>query len=497
VATLPVSNTVLEEQSVVTTPEVAVPPEGEADVALGAQIFAENCTRCHGLTGQGDGELVLLGQVAMPIDFTDPATAAGATPEEWFSIITNGKLDKLMPPWNEKLSADERWAVTMYLFTLSQNPPQVQPQVAGMITGSLVSGTVGAVLPVVSNLRLHVLNQEFALEQTLDGQVAADGSFQFPDITVQAGNHYVVSVESSGVTFASDIQSFADGASVLSIPVTVYEFTTDTSVLQIDRLISQVEVGQGDLQVVQLLSIINTSDRAFYDAERATSVSITLPEGAQPLQFGNESSRFTYSADGRQLVDTVPVVPGEVHTVHLAYSMPYTGSAEIQQVLDLPLNNGFEVLIAQPGVSVSGTNVAALGVGGGGMMSFGNADAQAAGASITFTVSGEAAATTTTTTTATASAAQPSPIAIILIVLGVLALVAALVLYVRERSQNTTVPKSVSSGQERINALVKQIADLDMEHQSGKITSKSYEKQRVALKAELMKLVKRAEQNVT
>ncbi|MBL8160422.1 MAG: cytochrome c [Anaerolineae bacterium] len=497
VGTLPVSRPLVDE-SIVTTPEVVAPPEGEADVALGAQIYAANCTRCHGLTGQGDGELVQLGQVVMPIDFTDPATSAGATPEEWFSIITNGRLDKLMPPWADKLSADERWAVTMYLFTLSQNPPQVQPQVAGLITGNLVSGTAGAALPVVTNLRLHVLNQEFALEQTLDGQVADDGSFQFSDIAVQSGNHYVVSVESSGVTFASDIQSFSDGEAALNIPVPVYEFTTDSSVLQIDRLLSQVEVVEGDLQVVQLLSIVNTSDRAFYDTETSASIRIALPEGAQPLQFGDESRRFSYSADGREIIDTAPVMPGDVHTVHLSYAVPYTGSAEIQQVLDFPLNNGFEVLVAQPGISVSGANVAALGAGFGGMMSFGNAEAQVAGTPITFTVSGEVAVTTTTTTTtAGGGSSQPSPVAVILIALGVLALVAALVLYLRERGQNRTSPQSAAPGQERINELVKQIADLDMEHQTGKIAKKIYEKRRIALKAELMRLVKQSEQNAT
>src|SRR5690242_687938 len=33
------------------------------DVALGARLFAQNCTRCHGIGGQGDGELVASGQI--------------------------------------------------------------------------------------------------------------------------------------------------------------------------------------------------------------------------------------------------------------------------------------------------------------------------------------------------------------------------------------------------------------------------------------------------
>jgi mono/diheme cytochrome c family protein len=43
-------------------PIVAQPislPQAPPDLALGAQIYAENCTRCHGVTGTGDGELVV------------------------------------------------------------------------------------------------------------------------------------------------------------------------------------------------------------------------------------------------------------------------------------------------------------------------------------------------------------------------------------------------------------------------------------------------------
>ena len=32
------------------------PPNVQPDLVLGAQIFAENCVRCHGATGAGDGE---------------------------------------------------------------------------------------------------------------------------------------------------------------------------------------------------------------------------------------------------------------------------------------------------------------------------------------------------------------------------------------------------------------------------------------------------------
>ncbi|MBZ0287144.1 MAG: c-type cytochrome, partial [Anaerolineae bacterium] len=100
-------------------------PQTAPDVALGAQLYAENCTRCHGLTGQGDGEMVQSGQVTDVPDFTTPQTAQDASPVAWFEIVTNGRLEKLMPPWNEKLSEAQRWAVTMYVYTLANPPDQI------------------------------------------------------------------------------------------------------------------------------------------------------------------------------------------------------------------------------------------------------------------------------------------------------------------------------------------------------------------------------------
>ena len=36
------------------TPSIAY-PTSPPDLALGASIFAEHCTQCHGLSGAGDG----------------------------------------------------------------------------------------------------------------------------------------------------------------------------------------------------------------------------------------------------------------------------------------------------------------------------------------------------------------------------------------------------------------------------------------------------------
>lgn len=102
-----------------TTAPINVSFEAPAGLSQGRAIFAQNCASCHGITGQGNGALVLSGQVGAMSDFTDPATIRDQSLQDWFDTITNGRLENLMPPWANALSPQERWAVAFYTYTMS------------------------------------------------------------------------------------------------------------------------------------------------------------------------------------------------------------------------------------------------------------------------------------------------------------------------------------------------------------------------------------------
>ncbi len=126
-----------EPQIVATiAPSTQAPPElgyapNPPDVANGAQIYAARCASCHGVSGNGQGELFTSGQLAVngtpqpPGDFTNPDTARDQTPKEWFDTITNGRIEKLMPPWANALTEQERWDVALYTYTLHYTPEQL------------------------------------------------------------------------------------------------------------------------------------------------------------------------------------------------------------------------------------------------------------------------------------------------------------------------------------------------------------------------------------
>jgi mono/diheme cytochrome c family protein len=90
-----------------------------ADIRSGAAIYARDCASCHGLTGAGDGDLVGSGQVSNVPDFTDASAIEDKSLQAWFDVITDGRLEALMPPWRDALSPSERWAAAFYTYTLS------------------------------------------------------------------------------------------------------------------------------------------------------------------------------------------------------------------------------------------------------------------------------------------------------------------------------------------------------------------------------------------
>jgi mono/diheme cytochrome c family protein len=99
-------------------------------LTLGADVFAANCASCHGETGRGDGISVQTGAVPYVPDFHNPATLTVNTPDEYYQVITRGRLEKFMPPWGSVLSESERRAAAAYAYRFrpqSREIAQVSP----------------------------------------------------------------------------------------------------------------------------------------------------------------------------------------------------------------------------------------------------------------------------------------------------------------------------------------------------------------------------------
>lgn len=97
-----------------------VPP----DLERGAAIFAEKCVACHGERGGGNGPKV----ADLPVDVPAIGTseiAWSARPVDWFEVVTNGRLERSMPPFSS-LSDRDRWDVVAYTLALHTDREQLE-----------------------------------------------------------------------------------------------------------------------------------------------------------------------------------------------------------------------------------------------------------------------------------------------------------------------------------------------------------------------------------
>ena len=101
-------------------------PQAKPNIARGARIFAEHCASCHGIGGDGKGELVLAGSIPQPIDMTRLELTRRKTPQDWYEIITDGNIEKLMPPWRDALTRQQRWDVALYAYSLGYDEALLQ-----------------------------------------------------------------------------------------------------------------------------------------------------------------------------------------------------------------------------------------------------------------------------------------------------------------------------------------------------------------------------------
>ena len=87
------------------------------DLAEGSLIYEEKCAPCHGDSGLGDGSMSGSLEIA-PTALGDPEIGREAVPAEWYEIVTNGRMNRFMPPFSS-LTDTERWHVVGYALSLS------------------------------------------------------------------------------------------------------------------------------------------------------------------------------------------------------------------------------------------------------------------------------------------------------------------------------------------------------------------------------------------
>jgi high-affinity iron transporter len=92
-------------------------PRGPLDTAAGHILFSKSCASCHGMAGAGDGP------AAHTLSTPPPAIGVKRltpelTPSLAYNVISVGVRGTAMPPFGTTLTAQERWNIINYVYTL-------------------------------------------------------------------------------------------------------------------------------------------------------------------------------------------------------------------------------------------------------------------------------------------------------------------------------------------------------------------------------------------
>ncbi len=102
----------------------ALYPASAPDIQAGAAIYTANCVPCHGDKGLGDGPQSQQLPVTVPgIGLAE--VARSASPAQWYTMVSQGNLDRFMPPFIGTLSDQQRWDVVAYILSLHTTPDQI------------------------------------------------------------------------------------------------------------------------------------------------------------------------------------------------------------------------------------------------------------------------------------------------------------------------------------------------------------------------------------
>ena len=196
----------------------------------------------------------------------------------------------------------------------------------GVIEGQVLSATTGD-LPIADAL-VTLLGwrgtEELPPQEMTTGE---EGRYAFRDLE-RIDHEYQLLVEHQGITYRFGRKTFAPEESVLSIPLTVYDTTSDEGVLVVDRAHLIIDGDQEHLHVQEVHILTNTSIATYVsnDPEIGEGViRFPLPAEAANLQWlgGFSPGSITISEDGFNI--DAPFLPGTAE-VTFSYTLPFSAS---------------------------------------------------------------------------------------------------------------------------------------------------------------------------
>jgi mono/diheme cytochrome c family protein len=493
---------------------------------LGRQVYEASCARCHGESGKGDGpDAAALGQ--KPRDLNSLEYLSSKSSADFYNFASQG-IAPDMPAFAKSLSEEELWLVSDYLRSWTFQPAgmlasgsgQVSPQAEETGTASVqsstqfsatlgVTATAVAAAPVgfgtVRGLVSNASGGEVPanLTVTLQGYdhmtpvftttttTQADGSYVFEGVELPAGRIFLTLVDYNGATYGSDIGQLQAGQTELELPISIFETTSATDDLRIDRLHLFMDFEEPEqLRVVELYIISNNGESTVVPDKTGKPVlNFTLPAEATNLEFqdGELGGKYVQTENG--FGDVGAIRPGAgAYQVLYSYLLPYKSKLDLELAPQLG-TDAVVVLVPEGSIKVRGEGIQDDGSREVENITYHmyNRSGVNAGEKILLSLSGKPASAS-----GTLSAGSTTNLVVGLGAFGLALVAAGAWLWQRSRSveaddedEEEELDAELEGGDDSAESLMDAILALDDLYREGQLSEEAYQQRRAELKERL------------
>jgi len=456
-------------------------PTSAPDVQKGATLFAQNCAPCHGDTGLGNGPQSQQLPVTVPaLGLAD--TARSDSPAQWFTTVSQGNLDRFMPPFSGTLSDQDRWDVVSYALTLHAQPDQIAqgktlfdancPNCSDRFTDQKMMAALSDddIIRIIKNGAGDIpafgnnLTDDQALDVAMYIRTLTFAST--PSLAMATPSIVPLSSTISGTTGSTETPQALT-------PPSPSESSNDLTLLKMEQVHVYTDFAtQGQVQFIEIYAFTNASNQTvLISSDGATIPFIKFPEGAQNTGYEPDPSSAQLVTIGKGVAAPPNSNP---YAIVAFFTLPYSGQLEIKQPFGI--NAPSVVLLMPEGINVTGDQLANEGT-----VAIQNVNYQEFSAGgfktgdvLDFTVNGTPQTTSSTNN-------LPQILFISAGVLGLILIGAGTWFFFRDRKKASEQDEDEAEF-ESADEIMDAILALDDLHRAGKINDEAYQKRRAELK---------------